>query len=79
MGVGVLTLWGVMIGCDFVVGAGPPVPRVMGRVIGGEGSNSDGGRGAEVLESAQAANDIATSSKPRSMEHFGPGDSGINC
>ena len=79
MGIGVVTFWGVMIGWESAVGAGPPVPGVMGRVTGGGGSNSDGGRGAEVLEPAQAANDIATSSKARSMEHLGPGESGINC
>ncbi|MCH7605671.1 MAG: hypothetical protein IH962_00820 [Chloroflexi bacterium] len=67
MGVGVVTLWGVMVSWDSAVGAGIPATGVTGRVTCGKGSNSDGGRGAEVLEPAQAANDIATSSKARSM------------
>ena len=79
MGVGVETLWGVMVSWDFAVGAGPPVPGIMGWVTGEEGSNSDVGRGAGVPEPAQAANEIAASSKARSMEHLGPGESGINC
>ena len=79
MGVGVETLWGAMVSWDFAVGAGPPVPGIMGRVTGGEGSNSDGGRGAAVPEPEQAANEVATNSKARSMEHLGLGESGINC
>ncbi len=79
MGVGAVTPWGMVVAWDSTVGAGPPVPTVMGRVTGGEGSNSERGRGAGVPEPAQAANDIATGSRARRMEYLGPGESGINC
>lgn len=79
MGVGMVALWAVVVGWDSAVGAGPPVAVVIGRVTGGEASNSEGGKGAGVPEPAQAANDIASGSKARRMEHLGPGESGINC
>ncbi len=79
MGVGVVTLWGVVVGWNFAVGADPPVSAVMRRVTGWGGSNPDCGRGAGVAEPAQAANDIAIGSKARRMEYLGPGESGINC
>ena len=78
LGVGVVTLWGVMVGWEFAVGAGPPVLGVMGRVTGGEGSKSERGRGAGVPEPAQAANDIATGSRARRIVYLGPGSSGIS-
>ena len=67
MGVGVETLWGVMVSWDSAVGAGIPATGVTGRVTCGKGSNSDVGRGEGMPEPAQAANDIAISSKARSL------------